>query len=134
MGYRSTSPPPDNAGGSLMAKAVISGLLVTILLALLLSAVVAVLIFFTELTEGTAAAVLYYLGLVCVTIGGAFAARRSRKMGWVHGGLVGLGYAILCVGLSYMITPGAFLLWDILRRVGAVIAVGVLGGIMGVNL
>ncbi len=127
-------PASGEDGRRLVGQAVMTGLITTVFLVLVISALVALLVYLTGLTEGTAASVLYYAGLGCVAVGGSFGARRSGRLGWLHGGLVGFLYAVISIALSFLVMPGTLIVLDLFRQTTVVAVVGALGGIIGVNI
>lgn len=71
---------------------------------------------------------------ISIGLGGVLAARQARKLGWLHGGIVGMIYTLI---LSFLFTDGmsaGMLLqaeW-LLSAVWGFVA-GVVGGVLGVN-
>ncbi|MFO8060205.1 MAG: TIGR04086 family membrane protein [Bacillota bacterium] len=118
----------------LSGRAIMTGLIITLALALAIAVVVSILIYFTDMSEGSAASYIYYLGMMCVAVGGAAGARGAGRLGWLHGGLVGLLYAVLSLALTFIILPGPVVFGAILGRIGTVTLVGALGGVIGVNV
>ncbi len=119
---------------ALSGRAVVVGLVVTLVTVVIVSLIMSLLIYVTQMSEGTVAGAIYYLGMVCVALGAAVSGRRARRLGWLHGGLVGFLYAAGSLGLTFVVAPGPMIMGEILGRIGAVSLVGVLGGIIGVNL
>jgi len=113
---------------------VLHGLIVTIVITLVVSLAMSLIIYATAITEGSAATAIYFMGIGSVAIGGACGARRSKGLGWLHGGTVGLIYAVLSLGLSFVIMPGCLILAEAARRVAVAFLVGALGGVVGVNM
>ena len=133
MNYERMSTSGDDDSG-LTAQAVMVGLITTVFLVLVISALAAALVYFTQITEDSSTSALYYAGLACVAVGGAFSARRSGKLGWLHGAVVGLLYASLSIALTFLIMPGPMVILDLLGKIASVAVLGALGGIIGVNL
>lgn len=114
--------------------AVVAGVIAMFALTLLLSAALAAAIYFTDVTEGDLAGVLYYAGLVTVVAGGAVAGRRAETRGWLHGGLAGLGYVIVSLAVGSILFPGTALWAGLAGKLATAFAAGALGGVLGVNL
>lgn len=72
---------------------------------------------------------------VSVALGGMLAGRHGRRLGWFHGGLVGLAYYII----ASLFFKGGFTLAQAASAqwlVGALFSVlaGAFGGVLGVNI
>lgn len=93
---------------------------------------------------GLAAALTQWEGLtqgfgafsfVCVGLGGMLAGRNSRRMGWLHGGIVGLVYfAISATLFQEGFTWGQLATLPWLARAFWDFVAGAVGGVLGVNL
>lgn len=93
---------------------------------------------------GLAAALTQWEGLtqgfgafsyVCVGLGGMLAAKSSRRVGWLHGGMVGLVYfAISATLFQDGFSWGQLLTLPWLARAFWDFAAGAVGGVLGVNL
>ena len=65
-------------------------------------------------------------------VGGVWAGRSARSLGWLHGLLVGLGYAAAAFWL--MPHSGSLQLADLFRALTLSLPVALLGGVLGRNL
>ena len=124
----------NNENRQFAVGAIIFGLVVTVFLTLITAAIISLVSYFTAFSEGVVVSYMYYLGMLCAAAGSAFGARRANSMGWLHGGIIGLLYAVGSIGLSYVLVPTPLGLTDIAARTVTAIVVGMLGGIIGVNL
>ncbi len=115
-------------------RPVAAGLIFTICLTLVVSALLAIAIAWTTLTEMALSGPTYYIALVVVALGGAYGARRASSLGWVHGGLVGILYALVAGVLGGLIFPGGILAAEIGMRIAIAFLAGAIGGMIGVNL
>jgi putative membrane protein (TIGR04086 family) len=133
---RRTSDASPGLGprSGLQARAVASGVVVTFLLSLVLSGVVALVVYFASVSEASASGLLFYAGLFSLAAGAGLGARRAAALGWLHGAAVGLVYVLLSALVSLVIFPGGYTPHDVLRRLAMGCAVGLLGGIVGVNV
>lgn len=127
-GRQAPAPPGLDLG------AVASGVIAMFVLTLILSAGLAAAIYFTDVTEGDLAGVLYYAGVVTVAAGGAVAGRRAETRGWLHGGLAGVGYVLVSLAVGSLLFPGAALLAGLGGKLATAFAAGAVGGVVGVNL
>lgn len=115
-------------------KAILSGIAFTFLTTLIVSGAMALVVAFTQLTEPGTASVIYYLALIVVALGGAYGARQASSLGWLHGGLVGLGYAVLAGLIGLLVFPAGLAVVEITRRLVIAFTAGAIGGMVGVNL
>ncbi|MFO7310631.1 MAG: TIGR04086 family membrane protein [Bacillota bacterium] len=78
-------------------------------------------------------ALLKGLNLLAVGAGGFAAGRRAHRLGWLHGGLVGVAYLLL---VSWMLSPGegigALATAAGLKTAAYGFMAGALGGVLGV--
>ncbi len=128
------SSPAEGRTEGISGAAIVFGFVVTAVLTLVAATVTSLLVHFTAVSEMSAASAIYYAAMLCAAAGGAAAARRAGRMGWLHGGAVGFLYALGSVSAAYAMIPGPFGLLDAAVRFLAACAVGVLGGIIGMNL
>lgn len=81
------------------------------------------------------AADLHWFSYVSIAIGGMLAGKRSRRVGWLHGGLVGVLYFAVSASLFQSgFAWGDLLTAQWLTRAFWSFAAGALGGALGVNL
>lgn len=66
-------------------------------------------------------------------VGGLTSGRRSEKKGWYNGSLLGLLYGLIVLIISFLASD-ASLSWYSALLLGAVLAAGAFGGMIGVNL
>jgi len=76
-----------------------------------------------------------WFSYLSIALGGMLAAKRSRRTGWLHGGLVGLVYfAVSAAFFQSGFTWGDLLAQDALAKALYSFAAGALGGVLGINL
>lgn len=78
---------------------------------------------------------LHWFSYVSIAIGGMLAGKRSQRVGWLHGGAVGLIYFVV----ASILFQGDFAWGDLLStawlaRAFWSFAAGALGGALGINL
>ncbi len=130
----SSRPSDIDARHALRIAAIGQGLLLAMIVALAgfaLLSVVSTLSGWDELPSS-----LYAFHYVSIAVGGLQAARRAQRWGWLHGGMVGLLYALLVAGFmgtgqlaqfQVLVQPSG-----LLHLFLAFIA-GSAGGMLGVN-
>ncbi len=124
--------PPPKAGFS--ARAVFTGLVFALVFAVVAFLGWSLLFSLTSLPDQYMTYAAYGTSAIAVLLGGRLAAIRAGGAGLLHGGIVGLGYALLLGGLAALITtsPLGLGLAGLTRPLVDVLA-GVIGGIMGNN-
>jgi len=114
--------------------ALAAGLAVTFIVSLAAAGLVALAIYATPITEQSASAFLFALGVASLVLGAGYAGHLARTLGWVHGLAVGLGYVLVSLVLQPMLFSGGWSLGGTLQRLLLGVAAGTLGGVFGVNL
>jgi putative membrane protein (TIGR04086 family) len=87
----------------------------------------------TLLPEPLLPTIMGAVNLVALVCGGYFAGRRAEAMGWLNGGLAGLLYTLLLIGLGAFFFPGPTAVLAVLRRIVVAFVLGALGGTVGIN-
>ncbi|MDI3269649.1 MAG: TIGR04086 family membrane protein [Bacillota bacterium] len=108
----------------------VAGLLGAALLALAW----ALLIRWGGLAEGPSLKAAHYSGYFLALWAGGVAARRAGARGWFHGALGGLFYGLAAAALSLLMFSTAVSLGPFLADMGLALFLGVLGGILALNL
>ncbi len=134
MRTHNSSHTHQPGGRGVSGAAIIFGFSVTVVLTLIAAGLTAIFVYFTALSEMSATSVIYYTAMLCAAAGAAAAGKRAGRLGWLHGGAVGLLYALGSSSASYAAMVGPLSAVDIGVRATAALAVGVLGGIIGMNL
>lgn len=114
--------------------AVAAGLVATFVISLAAAGVVAIVVYATPITERSASAFLFALGLASLALGAGYAAHLARTMGWAHGLMVGAVYVLLSLVLQPLLFPGGWTLAGFAQRLLLGMGAGALGGVLGVNL
>lgn len=111
-------------------KTVLTAFLITVILMGLL----AVIICYTPISEEAITPSVYVLNYFSVFMAGLLSAARAKKRGFVTGGLSGALYMLLVYALGYILFGGIEFTKTVLMNVIYCIALGVAGGIVGINL
>jgi putative membrane protein (TIGR04086 family) len=131
---RFPTSPARASGGRLQGGAILAGILWTFGLSVLAAAVLAAGVYLAAVTERSASQALFYAGLTSLAAGAALGARRAEGLGWLHGAAIGCAYVMLSMVVGLILFPGSMALADALHRLAVGLAVGALGGVLGVNL
>lgn len=115
-------------------RALIYGIVLSFISLGILSLILGSLGFYLVQIERKTDLLVLLTGLVSTAFGGALAARRVGKWGWLHGGLVGLGFILFSYLIGFIWTAGDGVSIVFLYRLGGGLATGALGGMIGVGL
>jgi len=113
-----------------VGKAVIFSLAITFLLLFIFAAILYTTSVSDELIPGTVSAITSFSLLT----GGILASSKASKSGFLHGGLVAVGYFIVILIGSLISNNGFIFNSGMLTTLLFSIASGMLGGIIGINL
>lgn len=123
---------PESIGYDIMA--VLKSSIVAVVITLICFTIFAVIIKVVDMQETIIPPVVQVVRTLSIAFGGMLAARASKKMGWLKGGITGIVYILwafiissLFGGTEFM---GSLIFSDILLGVVA----GAVGGIIGVNI
>lgn len=124
--------PPTRPGFSL--RAVFSGLVFAFIFAIVAFLGWSLVFTITTLPDQYMTYAAYATSFLAVFFGGRLATRRAGGAGLLHGGIVGLGYALVLGALAGLITtsPLGLGIAGLTRPLLDVLA-GIIGGIMGNN-
>lgn len=114
----------------LIIKGVLLGYGITLILLIIYSAVLA----YTNVSESSIPLVLFVIGLASVFISSSLTVTKLKKNGLKNGGLIGLCYVMILYILSSIYQTGFSLTKYSILTIILYIALGMFGGIVGVNL
>ncbi|ASK63085.1 TIGR04086 family membrane protein [Virgibacillus phasianinus] len=112
--------------------ALMYGWIVILGLIFISSIVLALLLKFTPLNEPTLSWVTLVIGLITLFFGGIVAGTKSKKKGWLIGGVTGLGFTLFTFAVQYLGYQHTFSIEQSLNHLGYIL-IAVLGGVIGVN-
>lgn len=112
---------------------VVSGLVFAYVLTLICSLAYALIVVAVPFTEQSVPIIARAVVMVAAFLGGLVAGRKSERVGWLHGGMVGLLYIATVMLFGRSVTsesvPGVIML----QRLIVTAIVSAIGGIAGVN-
>ncbi|MGI6485824.1 MAG: TIGR04086 family membrane protein [Tepidanaerobacteraceae bacterium] len=113
---------------------IFKGVLFAYVLTLLLFLILGGVLFFTSLSEGVIPSLIVIISAVSIILSGIRATRGLENMGWLHGGVIGFLYMgiLLLIRIFVISSVPQGLETAIDLFVG--FALGVVSGILGVNL
>ncbi len=115
-------------------KIIIATTLTAFLITIILMGLLAVCICYTPLPEEAVTGAVYILNYVSVFTAGLLSAAKAKRKGFVTGGIAGACYMMLVYLLGVILFNGVHFTKDIALMVLYCTIVGMVGGIIGINL
>lgn len=115
------------------AASILKGLIFALAIVTLSAVVLSLVVYTTNMTERSLPLVFKLISTFSIAFGGAVAARKTQARGWLHGGLVGIAFVILCVFFSYAFQAEGITLASIGKEFVLALISGIVGGVVGVN-
>ena len=113
---------------------IIKGSVFSILITLILLFIYAILLTSTNIPESTMSVVVITITGISILIGSSISSFKIKKRGIVNGGLVGLIYIITIYLISSIALMGFSMNITSTIMLTVAIVIGMIGGIIGVNL
>lgn len=113
---------------------IIKGSVFSILITLILLFIYAILLTSTNIPESTMSVVVITITGISILIGSSISSFKIKKRGIVNGGLVGLIYIITIYLISSIALIGFSMNITSIIMLIVAIVIGMIGGIIGVNL
>lgn len=112
----------------------VKGIIAAYIFVLFVFLIMALLITYTDIPEALIPMVSSITLIVSVSIGGMYVGTKTKKKGWLNGGLEGVVYILLLIVVSWaFIDDFSFDRYVVYKGIIGVVSGGV-GGIIGVNL
>lgn len=118
----------------LTLKTILKTVVTAFLITVILMGILALLICYTPLPEEAVTPCVYVLNYFSVFMAGLFSAAKATRRGFVTGGLSGALYMLLVYLLGYILFGGITFTKNVLLTVIYCLIVGMMGGIIGINL
>lgn len=115
-------------------KTCIKTIVTAFLITTILMAVLALLICYTPLPEEAVTPSVYILNYFSVFMAGLFSAVKTKRKGFITGGLSGMGYMLLVYLLGFILFGGIDFTKTVFLNVIYCTLLGMAGGIVGINL
>ena len=113
---------------------IIKGSVFSILITLILLFIYAILLTSTNIPESTMSVVVITITGISILIGSSISSFKIKKRGIVNGGFVGLIYIITIYLISSIALMGFSMNITSIIMLTVAIVIGMIGGIIGVNL
>ena len=114
--------------------AVLKSSLVAIIITLICFTLFAVIIKVADMQETIIPPVVQVVRTLSIALGGMLAARASRKMGWLKGGITGVVYILWAFLISSLFGGSTFMGTLIFSDLLLGAVAGAVGGVIGVNI
>jgi putative membrane protein (TIGR04086 family) len=122
----------DHIGNDIIA--ILKSSIIAIIMTLVCFAIFAIIIKVADLQETIIAPVVQVIRTLSIAFGGMLAAKSSKKLGWLKGGITGVVYVLLAFMISSMFGGSIFMGSVIFSDILLGIIAGAVGGIIGVNV
>ncbi|HHW03453.1 MAG TPA: TIGR04086 family membrane protein [Thermoanaerobacterales bacterium] len=113
-----------------IVRGVLSAYLLTMVLFLILGGI----LYFTKMSENIIPSAVIVLSAASIIISGINSTRDIDQLGWLHGGLIGFLYVAILLILGFFVMPSMSYRLSTVIDLILGFAIGVLAGILGVNL
>ena len=115
-------------------KTILKSVFFSYLLTLIFIFIYSVILAHTNVSENTIPTCLFIIGMMSVFIASSFAVIKIKKNGLKNGGIIGLSYISILYLLSSIYETGFALTKYSIATIIFYILLGMIGGIIGVNL
>ncbi|WP_123054270.1 TIGR04086 family membrane protein [Clostridium sp. JN-1] len=112
------------------AEGVLRGFIMTVILLLIF----AVIMTFTEVSDKVSSMFYLVTTLLSIMYGSIYAVKKIKKRGWLIGIMVAVLYLLVLYIVSIISGNSAVLGIDRIKRFGLALLVGILSGMIGVNI
>jgi putative membrane protein (TIGR04086 family) len=119
---------------SLDLGSILRGLVFTFVIVIVSALILSLVVHTTSITERSLPLVFKLITTFAIAVGGAVAARRTQAKGWLHGGLVGVVFIVLCFFFSFAFQSESLGAVSLGKELGLGLLAGLIGGVIGVNL
>ncbi len=113
---------------------ILKGSISAIILSALFMLIFAMLLCYTNIQENTMIPVIFVTTGISILIGSMISTRKIKKNGLINGGLVGLIYIITLYIVSSLFLAGFSITFNSILMLIIGATMGMIGGIIGVNL
>jgi putative membrane protein (TIGR04086 family) len=115
-----------------IAEGVLRGFILTLILILIYAAIMT----FTDISSGVSSVFYMITTLISIMYGTVYAVRKVKKKGWVIGLIISITYMIILYLLYIISGKDSTLIYNqsTLIRLALAVAVGILSGMLGINI
>lgn len=115
-------------------KCVTKGTMVSLLITVLFTAIFSLVMTYVNLGEGILGVVHVVVSCVALVIGSIFAAKSHKRNGWIVGLGVAIMFYIALLLMGFVLGAEEIFSIYVLIKLGLCIVIGVLAGMLGINL
>lgn len=115
-----------------IAEGVLRGFILTLILILIYAAIMT----FTDISSGVSSVFYMITTLISIMYGTVYSVRKVKKKGWVIGLIISITYMIILYLLYIISGKDSTLIYNqsTLIRLALAVAVGILSGMLGINI
>jgi len=110
------------------------GLIRGYIVSLVLFLIVALLVTYTSMGENLIPLITSIIMIVGIVFSAVYCSVHLRNKGWLHGGIVGLGFVLILILLSKVFISDFSFDSIALYKIGLGMGAGIIGGMLGVNI
>jgi len=110
------------------------GLIRGYIVSLVLFLIVALLVTYTSMGENLIPLITSIIMIVGIVFSAVYCSVHLRNKGWLHGGVVGLGFVLILILLSKVFISDYSFDSIALYKIGLGMGAGIIGGMLGVNI
>ena len=104
------------------------------LITFLLIAIYSLMLSFTNIPEGTIPTAVLLISIVSILISSSLSAKKTKQKGLINGAIIGMSYVLILYILSSVFLTGFSLTTYSIIMILLCGLVGMIGGIIGVNI
>lgn len=113
---------------------IMKGSIISIITTMIFLTIFAILLTYTEISENTIFPVVLVISGVSILIGSSITTRKLKQQGMINGGLIGLVYILFIYVISSLFTMQFNLNTNSIIMLSVCVIVGMIGGIIGINM
>lgn len=120
-------------GEKLRYSGILKGVLASFLATLVCMLILTAVCYFGNISDALLGVLVFLASVACVLLGGVLVSKSAGKSGLLHGLLLGAGYFLVILLLSWLFRKGIQMDMHLLTLLFGSLCGGMLGGVLGVN-
>lgn len=112
----------------------LKGLLLAFVVTAILILISSLILTYTNLSEGKMSLLNTIVMILSITSGSAYVAVMVKEKGWLNGGILGLSYYLILILINLIFLKPLIVDVYLFTRLIISVVMGVIGGIIGINI